>query len=83
MRVGLAAAAGVVSTALGFVTPRTAGFGILIAIGFYVVSYVVARQFLEIPLAKQEKHKIVTQGIWQFTIFFLFVWILLTTVVRG
>jgi hypothetical protein len=81
LRVGLAATAAIVATSLAFIVPAVAtNLGILVAIILYISSYFIAKEFLQVPLTKQERHKLMTQGLGSFVIFFLFVWILLTTI---
>ena len=80
LRVTLGSGGGLLSSLLGFVGPNTQAYnGVFVAIGLYLLSYYLVRYAARIPLAPDQRVKLVTTGLGSFVILYLFTWILYNT----
>jgi hypothetical protein len=65
---------------LGFTSSSSYSFlGIFVAMLIYAISYLIAKNFMNIKLGEKESRKLITTGIGTFIMLFLFFWILLNT----
>jgi hypothetical protein len=84
IRVGLGALAGFIAGLLPFSQPGISyNFNsyadVYLAVGFYIVSYYLAKYGMGIHLPYKDRNKLITQGLGGFVMMFLFVWFLYST----
>ena len=83
MRIGLGVLAGIISALVGNPIDANSrpyvGFGIMIIL--FIVSYGIAK-VMRIPLPASDKKKLITTGIGSYFFIFIFVWILVNTLMH-
>ena len=89
MRMGFGALSGLVSGALGLVSPLTlsstvqfndnAWYGVYIAIFVYIITYYIAKYTILKGIAQKDRNALFTKGIGSYVMVFLFTWIIINT----
>ena len=77
-RVIMGITVGIVSGIFGFVSDSSAN-GILLAAAVYIPTYYYARYLLPELVGTKQYYKLLTTGLWNYIMIFLFTWILYNT----
>ena len=77
-RVIMGVTVGIVSGIFGFVSDSSAN-GILLAAVVYIPTYYYARYLLPDLVGTKQYYKLLTTGLWNYIMIFLFTWILYNT----